>query len=53
MKIDWNSTHDERRRECFSRAEENRILIRSKFQFLSDVPAEIEWFPNLDNKNTR
>jgi site-specific recombinase XerD len=32
---------------------ENRILTKSEFQGLSEVPAEIEWFANLDNKNTR
>jgi site-specific recombinase XerD len=29
------------------------ILTRADFQSLADVPAEIEWFANLDNKRTR
>ena len=33
--------------------QKDRILTRSEFQGLSDVPAEIEWFANLNNKNTR
>lgn len=32
---------------------ENRILTRKEFQGLAEVPAEAEWFANLDNSNTR
>jgi len=32
---------------------ENRLLTRSEFQGLSDVPPELEWFANLDNEHTR
>ena len=30
-----------------------RLLSRSDFQRLSDVPPEAEWFANLTNENTR
>lgn len=30
-----------------------RILTASEFQFLADVPAELEWFANIQNANTR
>ena len=43
---------DDETTELF-RADENRILMPSEFQGLADVPAEIEWFANLNNKNTR
>ncbi|MGH8653964.1 MAG: hypothetical protein ACREYE_18155 [Gammaproteobacteria bacterium] len=29
------------------------ILTQAEFQNLSVVPAEIEWFANIDNKRTR
>src|SRR2546430_14255256 len=29
------------------------ILTRQEFQNLAQVPAEIEWFANIDNKRTR
>src|SRR5688500_5634720 len=29
------------------------ILTRSEFQSLGAVPAEVEWFANIDNKRTR
>lgn len=32
---------------------ENRLLTREEFQGLSEVPAELEWFANIDNANTR
>lgn len=32
---------------------ENRLLTRDEFQGLSEVPAEVEWFANIDNPNTR
>lgn len=32
---------------------ENRLLTRQEFQGLSEVPAELEWFANIDNPNTR
>lgn len=31
----------------------SRVLTASEFQFLADVPPEIEWFANLENANTR
>lgn len=30
-----------------------RLLTASEFQFLADVPAEMEWFANITNANTR
>jgi integrase/recombinase XerD len=30
-----------------------RLLTAAEFQSLADVPPEIEWFANIDNKNTR
>jgi len=32
---------------------ENRLLTRQEFQGLSEMPAELEWFANIDNANTR
>lgn len=32
---------------------ENRLLTREEFQGLSEVPAELEWFANIDNPNTK
>ena len=32
---------------------ENRLLTREEFQGLSEVPAELEWFANIDIPNTR
>jgi len=32
---------------------EERILSAAEFQPLADVPAEVEWFANIDNKRTR
>ncbi len=32
---------------------EERLLTRSEFQDLADVPPEVEWFANLENANTR
>lgn len=32
---------------------EDRVLTRQEFQGLSDVPAELEWFANIDNANTK
>jgi len=29
------------------------MLTRQEFQQLADVPAEVEWFANIDNKRTR
>jgi site-specific recombinase XerD len=29
------------------------LLTRQEFQQLADVPAEVEWFANIDNKRTR
>ena len=29
------------------------LLTRAEFQNLAAVPAEIEWFANIDNKRTR
>jgi integrase/recombinase XerD len=29
------------------------LLTREEFQQLADVPAEVEWFANIDNKRTR
>jgi site-specific recombinase XerD len=29
------------------------LLTRKEFQQLADVPAEVEWFANIDNKRTR
>lgn len=34
-------------------APENRLLTREEFQGLAEVPAELEWFANIDNANTR
>ena len=31
----------------------NRILSAPEFQYLADVPAETQWFANVDNPNTR
>lgn len=31
----------------------NRLLTREEFQGLATVPPEVEWFANIDNKNTR
>lgn len=36
-----------------SKIENNRLLTASEFQSLSDVPPEVEWFANIENKNTR
>ncbi len=30
-----------------------RILTALEFQFLADVPPEVEWFANIQNANTR
>lgn len=30
----------------------NRLLTAAEFQLLADVPAEVEWFRNLDNPHT-
>src|SRR5580700_2903529 len=30
----------------------NRLLTAAEFQQLADVPAEVEWFRNLDNPHT-
>lgn len=30
-----------------------RLLTATEFQFLADVPAELEWFANIQNANTR
>ena len=32
---------------------ESRNLTKAEFQGLSEVPAELEWFANIDNPNTR
>jgi site-specific recombinase XerD len=32
---------------------EHGILTRQEFQQLADVPAEVEWFANIDNQRTR
>src|SRR4051794_31357919 len=29
------------------------LLTRKEFQQLADVPAEVEWFANIDNRRTR
>lgn len=29
------------------------ILTAAEFQNLANVPAEVEWFANIDNKRTR
>lgn len=34
-------------------APENRLLTKAEFQGLSEVPAELEWFANIDNSNTK
>lgn len=34
-------------------ASESRILTAAEFQSLADVPPEVEWFGNIQNKNTR
>ena len=34
-------------------ANEARLLSKTEFQRLSDVPPEVEWFANLTNENTR
>ena len=34
-------------------ASEGRILTAAEFQSLADVPPEVEWFGNIQNKNTR
>ncbi len=33
--------------------DDNRVLTASEFQFLAEVPAEMEWFANIQNANTR
>ena len=30
-----------------------RLLTAARFQGLADVPPELEWFANIDNKSTR
>ena len=30
-----------------------RILTKTRFNVLADVPPEFEWFANIDNKSTR
>jgi integrase/recombinase XerD len=32
---------------------EGRVLTALEFQFLAEVPAEMEWFANIENANTR
>ena len=32
---------------------EERLLSKTEFQRLADVPPEAEWFANLTNENTR
>lgn len=32
-----------------SKVVENRILTAAEFQSLADVPAEVEWFANIEN----
>ncbi|MFT5366862.1 MAG: integrase/recombinase XerD [Candidatus Latescibacterota bacterium] len=32
---------------------EERMLTRSEFQTLADVPPELEWFANIENDRTR
>lgn len=34
-------------------ANEERLLSKTEFQRLADVPPEAEWFANLTNENTR
>jgi len=36
-----------------SPTESGRLLTREEFQKLSEVPAEVEWFANIDNARTR
>ena len=36
-----------------STQQEERRLTRAEFQGLSEVPAELEWFANIDNPNTK
>jgi len=36
-----------------SPTDSNGLLTREEFQKLSDVPAEVEWFANIDNERTR
>ena len=38
---------------ALSRGSSERFLTRSEFQGLAQVPAEAEWFANLDNPRTR
>jgi integrase/recombinase XerD len=44
---------DEQKRHEISRVSSERLLSKSEFQRLGDVPPEAEWFANLTNKNTR
>ena len=34
-------------------ADQGRALTAARFQGLSEVPSELEWFANIDNKSTR
>jgi integrase/recombinase XerD len=34
-------------------SDENRMLTAEEFRTLADVPAEVEWFANIENPNTR
>jgi hypothetical protein len=34
-------------------AGKNRLLTAAEFHQLADVPAEVEWFENIENLNTR
>src|ERR1700683_3847984 len=33
-------------------SQKNRLLTAAEFRQLADVPAEVEWFRNLDNQHT-
>ncbi len=36
-----------------ARFSEGRLLTAAEFQTLADVPPEVEWFANIENRNTR
>ena len=39
--------------ELVSGEDTRRLLTEARFQGLAEVPPELEWFANIDNKSTR
>src|ERR687883_587235 len=46
-------SHQKQPKTLAPRTADRGLLSRADFQQLATVPAEVEWFANLDNKRTR